>query len=72
MALRPLDNGDVTSSSDSGLVGRVIGGVIGAVVLYFIAAWLIGFVFTLVRFAIFAALIAGAVYLYFQVTKKDR
>ncbi len=50
---------------------RIGTGVIGAIVLFFVARWILGFVFTLVKFGIFIALVVGAFYLYSQFTKKE-
>ncbi len=70
MAISPAGKGDLDSSASSDLVVRVVGGVIGAIVLFFIAKWIIGFVFTLVKFGIFLAVVFAVIYVARQVTKK--
>ena len=70
MAISPAGKGDVDSSDSSDVMIRIVGGVLGAIVLFFIARWIIGFVFTLVRFGIFLAVVVGVIYVVRQVTKK--
>ena len=70
MAISSAGKGDVDSSDSSDVMIRIVGGVLGAIVLFFIARWIIGFVFTLVRFGIFLAVVVGVIYVVRQVTKK--
>jgi hypothetical protein len=70
MAISPSGKGELDSSDSSDVMVRVVGGVIGAIVLFFIARWIIGFVFTLVKFGIFLAVVFAVIYIARQVTRK--
>jgi hypothetical protein len=71
MAISPAGKQDLDSSGSSDLAMRVVGGAIGAIILFFIAKWIIGFVFTLIKFGIFLAVVFAIIYVARQVTKKD-
>ena len=71
MAISPAGKGDVDSSGSSDLMVRIVGGVIGAVVLFFIAKWIIGFVFTIVQLAIFVGIVVAVIWAIGQFTGDD-
>ena len=70
MAITPSGSGKLEPTSGS-LVARVAVGVVGAIVLFLIAKWVLGFVFTIVKLGVFIAVVVGAIYAIGQFTKKD-
>ncbi len=70
MALRPLDNGELSPSSMP-LAVRVAGTVIVVIVGLLLARWIFGILWTLIRLGIVVAVVAGAFYLYREITRKD-
>lgn len=70
MAITPSGSGELESASGS-LVARVAVGVVGAIVLFLIAKWVLGFVFTIVKLGVFLAVVVGVIYAIGQFTKKN-
>jgi hypothetical protein len=70
MAISPSGKGELESSGSSDLAVRVVVGVIGALVLFLILRWIMGFVFTFVKFGAFLAVAFAVVYGIRQVSKK--
>ncbi len=70
MAITPSGSGEIEPSTGS-LVARAAAGVVGAIVLFFVAKWLLGFVFTIVKFGFFLAIVAAVIYGIAQFTKKN-
>lgn len=69
MAINPSGSGELEPSTGS-LVGRVAAGAVGAIVLFLIAKWLLGFVFTIAKFGVVVAVIVGVIYVIGQLNKK--
>ncbi len=70
MAITPSGSSELEPTSGS-LVARVAVGIVGAIVVFLIAKWILGFVFTIVKFGVFLAVVAGVIYAIGQFTKKD-
>lgn len=70
MALRPLDNDDLSPSS-APLAVRVVGTVAVVIVGLLLLRWVFGIVWLLIRLGIVVALVAGAFYLYREFARKD-
>lgn len=70
MAIRPMDNDEVSPSSMP-LAVRVVGTVAVVIVGLLLVRWIFGVLWMLIRLGIVVALVAGAFYLYREFTRKD-